>query len=72
LTVKKTTRVHFNIFNYTLPFVGFVFDHSLKKIHNLKENIYLMVFKAVLMVYYIGIYVLSLRQSSKSVFFFLA
>ena len=60
VATRRETRLSFNLFNYTLPFIAFIFDHSLKKLYNVKESVMIQVLKALLMIYYIGIYVLAL------------
>lgn len=50
----------FNIFTYTLPFVAFILDHSTKKIKNINEKTIYVFLKVVLIVYYLGVYVLAL------------
>lgn len=53
-------KVTFNIFTYTLPFISFILDHSLKRLNNLPEkSIYIMV-KLIAIIYYLGTYVLAL------------
>ncbi len=55
-------KVSFNIFTYTLPFVAFILDHSLKRLNNLPEkSIYVMI-KLIAIIYYLGTYVLALQQ----------
>ena len=57
----ESTTMTFNIFNYTLPFVAFCYDHSLKKIIDVEEKAIFVVLKLFTMVYYLGVYVLALQ-----------
>jgi hypothetical protein len=53
-------KVTFNIFTYTLPFIAFILDHSLKRLNSLPEkSIYIMI-KLIGIIYYLGTYVLAL------------
>lgn len=53
-------KVTFNIFTYTLPFIAFILDHSLKRLNSLPEkSIYIMI-KLIAIIYYLGTYVLAL------------
>lgn len=53
-------RLNFNIFTYTLPFVAFILDHSTKRIKNIGEKNLFILLKLLIIVYYLGIYVLAL------------
>lgn len=53
-------RLSFNIFTYTLPFVAFILDHSTKRIKNIGEKNFFILIKLLVIVYYLGIYVLAL------------
>jgi hypothetical protein len=55
-------KITFNIFTYTLPFVGFILDHSTKRLLNLPEKSIFLMLKLVLIVYYLGAYVLALQS----------
>ena len=56
----EPVKMSFNLFTYTLPFVAFILDHSTKKILNLQEkSIYILV-KLMIIIYYLGVYVLAL------------
>lgn len=53
-------KLSFNIFTYTLPFVAFILDHSTKKIKNIGEKSIFIMIKLILIIYYLGTYVLAL------------
>ena len=53
-------KVTFNIFTYTLPFVAFILDHSLKRLNNLPEKSLYIMIKLIAIIYYLGTYVLAL------------
>ena len=55
-------KITFNIFTYTLPFVGFILDHSTKRLLNLPEKSVFLMLKLLLIVYYLGAYVLALQS----------
>lgn len=55
--------INFDVFSYAIPFVSFVLDHSIKRIINSQEpekSIFVFI-KLSMIVYYLGIYVLSLE-----------
>ena len=54
----------FNIFTYTLPFVAFLLDHSTKRLKNLNEKAIYIIIKLILIIYYLGAYVLALQDLS--------
>jgi predicted Na+-dependent transporter len=54
--------MNFNIFTYTLPFVAFILDHSTKRLINKPEKAIYIIVKLVLIIYYLGAYVLALQQ----------
>jgi len=66
IAIQKEFDVGFNVFTYILPFVGFIFDHSQKRLYNCKESNLATVIKALLMVFYVGAYVLGLQKTSRS------
>jgi hypothetical protein len=53
-------KVTFNIFTYTLPFVAFILDHSLKRLNSLPEKSLYIMIKLIAIIYYLGTYVLAL------------
>ena len=55
-------EMNFNVFNYTLPFISFLYDHSVKKIKNLGERPLFIFVKLMVLVYYLGIYVIALQS----------
>ena len=55
------SRMSFNIFTYTLPFVAFIYDHSSKRILNLTEKTAYILIKLMIIIYYLGAYVLALQ-----------
>src|ERR1035437_4226703 len=57
-------QMNFNIFTYTIPFVAFILDHSTKKLINLNEKNIYVVAKLLVIIYYLGVYVLALQQVS--------
>ena len=57
-------KVTFNIFTYTLPFVAFILDHSLKRLNSLPEKSLYIMIKLIAIIYYLGTYVLALQQPS--------
>lgn len=67
---KKEFDLGFNVFTYILPFVGFIFDHSQKRLFKCKETNIVTVVKALLMVFYVAAYVLALQKTSKSPIFY--
>ncbi len=58
--LNDDSKMNFNIFTYTLPFVAFILDHSTKRIKNLNEKSLYILIKLVLIIYYLGAYVLAL------------
>ena len=69
---KGATKMEFDIFTYTLPFVAFILDHSTKKIKNLQEKSIFVLIKLIIIVYYLGAYVLALQQLNSTKFFIIA
>lgn len=57
---SASNKMDFNIFTYTLPFVAFILDHSTKKIKNITEKSIFILFKLIIIIYYLGAYVLAL------------
>jgi hypothetical protein len=57
---KGTNKMDFNIFTYTLPFVAFILDHSTKKVKNIGEKSVFIFIKLIIIIYYLGAYVLAL------------
>jgi len=62
-------RVSFNVFTYTLPFVAFVLDHSTKRLKNLSEKSVYILVKLMLIIYYLGTYVLALQTLSSITYY---
>lgn len=60
LKLNNSYKMNFNIFTYTLPFVAFILDHSTKKIKNIGEKSIFILIKLIIIVYYLGTYVLAL------------
>lgn len=63
---NRNYRIHFDLFAYTIPFASFILDHSIKKIsfvQRTEKNIWVLV-KFAMIVYYLGIYVMSLENKS--------
>lgn len=56
--------MNFNIFTYTLPFVAFILDHSTKRLNNKPEKALYIIIKLILIIYYLGAYVLALQEVS--------
>jgi hypothetical protein len=56
-------KVEFDVFSYAIPFVSFVLDHSIKRIagHTNAEKSVWVFLKLFLIVYYLGVYVMSLE-----------
>ena len=65
-------KMNFNFFTYTLPFVAFIFDHSSKKILNLTEKSGYVLLKLLLIIYYLGAYVLALQGGNTKVYYLIA
>jgi hypothetical protein len=63
------SKMNFNIFTYTLPFVSFILDHSTKRIKNLNEKNFYIMCKLILIIYYLGAYVLALQQTSTTEYY---
>jgi hypothetical protein len=62
--LKEKKKMNFNIFTYTLPFVAFILDHSVKKIKNIGEKSIFVLIKLIIIIYYLGAYVLALQSMS--------
>eukprot|EP00347_Sterkiella_histriomuscorum_P023431 403334668 len=62
-------QMNFNIFTYTLPFVAFILDHSTKRIKNLNEKSIFVFMKVLLIIYYLGAYVLALQNLESAIYF---
>ena len=58
---KPDHKMDFNIFTYTLPFVVFILDHSTKKLLGITEKSLYILLKLVIIIYYLGAYVLALQ-----------
>lgn len=59
---NPTYLVNFDVFSYVIPFISFMLDHIIKKVNPGKtpeKNIYVF-FKLLFIIYYLGVYVLSL------------
>ncbi len=52
-----------------MPFVAFVLDHSTKRLRNLGEKSIYILLKLVLIIYYLGSYVLALQTLSSIKYF---
>jgi len=66
---ESDPKISFNVFTYTLPFVAFVLDHSTKRLRNLGEKSIYILIKLVLIIYYLGSYVLALQTLSSITYF---
>ena len=56
-------KIDFDVFSYAIPFVSFALDHSIKRVRNVQnaeKSIYVFL-KLALIVYYLGVYVMSLE-----------
>ena len=56
-------KIDFDVFSYAIPFVSFVLDHSIKRVTNTsnpEKSIYVFL-KLAMIVYYLGVYVMSLE-----------
>ena len=55
--------VTFDVFSYAIPFVSFVLDHGVKRVENSRrtEKSIWVFTKLAMIVYYLGIYVMSLE-----------
>mmetsp|Transcript_31449 Transcript_31449/g.23347 ORF Transcript_31449/g.23347 Transcript_31449/m.23347 type:complete len:89 (+) Transcript_31449:262-528(+) len=62
----------FDLFTYTLPFVAFMYDHSLKKLRMLGERSIFILVKLLIIIYYLGFFVISLQSASTSKFYIIA
>ena len=58
-------QIGFDVFSYVIPFVSFVLDHSIKRVTNSQfpEKSFWVFIKLALIVYYLGVYVMSLEIS---------
>ena len=60
-------KVQFDVFSYAIPFVSFVLDHSVKRIaigyfyNGATEKSIWVFLKLAMIVYYLGIYVMTLE-----------
>jgi len=68
----EKVKMNFNIFSYTLPFVAFIYDHSTKRLLNLGERSIYVFMKLIVIIYYLGAYVLALQQERGSIFYLIA
>lgn len=66
------TKMNFNIFTYTMPFVAFILDHSIKKIKNIGEKSGYILLKLIIIIYYLGAYVLALQSLNTYRYYILA
>ena len=60
---NETYKIDFDVFSYAIPFVSFVLDHSIKRVvntHNNEKSLYVFL-KLAFIVYYLGVYVMSLE-----------
>ena len=57
--------INFDVFSYVLPFISFVLDHAIKKARNITnpENGIWVFLKLLVVVYYLGIYVMALEAN---------
>ena len=61
-------KIDFDVFSYVIPFVSFVLDHSIKRVTNTpnpEKQIWVFM-KLALIVYYLGVYVMSLEIRGNS------
>ena len=56
-------KIDFDVFSYVIPFVSFVLDHSIKRVTNSQqpEKSIWVFLKLAMIVYYLGVYVMSLE-----------
>ena len=56
-------KIDFDVFSYAIPFVSFVLDHSIKRVTNIQnhERSIWVFLKLSMIVYYLGVYVMSLE-----------
>lgn len=59
---NPTYLVNFDVFSYVIPFISFMLDHIIKKVNpgTTPEKSMYVFFKLLFIVYYLGVYVLSL------------
>lgn len=60
---NKEYKIDFDVFSYAIPFVSFILDHSIKRVNshqNPEKSIFLFV-KLFFIIFYLGIYVMSLE-----------
>ena len=61
-------KIDFDVFSYAIPFVSFVLDHSIKRVtnqNNQEKSIWVFL-KLAIIVYYLGVYVMSLEIKAGS------
>ncbi len=61
-------QIGFDVFSYVIPFVSFVLDHSIKRVTNSQfpEKSIWVFLKLAMIVYYLGVYVMSLEIKGAS------
>ena len=61
-------KVEFDVFSYAIPFASFVLDHSIKRIiiQQQSEKSVWVFFKLTLIIYYLGVYVMSLETKGSA------
>ena len=61
-------KIDFDVFSYVIPFVSFVLDHSIKRVTNTQnpEKQIWVFMKLAMIVYYLGVYVMSLEIRGNS------
>lgn len=69
---KEDQRIYFDIFSYIFPFASFGLDQSTKKLQMLGEKGIFICTKLLLLIYFLGVYVLALQQDSKLEYYALA
>ena len=65
LNMRNTEyKIDFDVFSYAIPFVGFVLDHSIKRVKpgQVKEKSIFVLLKLFYITFYLGVYVMSLEQ----------
>jgi len=72
MTKSEAVNMDFDLFTYTLPFVAFMYDHSLKKVKLYGERSIFIIAKLLIIIYYLGFFVLSLQATSTSKFYIIA
>lgn len=57
-------KIDFDVFSYAIPFVSFVLDHCIKRVkpNQSPEKSIFVFFKLFFIVFYLGVYVMSLEQ----------